>query len=118
MCSTTLLASSFCRRRFFRSATFAGRSWCPEVGLRFRDLTFRDRSEVESRIPKPTSGHLDRVTCWCPEVGLGILDFACRRRAVREGRDARPLCRVFIGDIIGEDADHSLVWNLDLTLPW
>ena len=49
----------------------------------FCNLTFRDRSEVESRIPKPTSGHLDRVTCWCPEVGLGILDFACRRRAVR-----------------------------------
>ena len=68
----SLFAPSFCRRRFFRSATFAGRSWCPEVGLRFRDLTFRDRSEVESKIPKPTSGHLGRVTCWCPEVGLGI----------------------------------------------
>ena len=72
MCSKTLFASSFCRRRFFRSTTFAGRSWCPEVGLRFLDSTFCDRSEVESRIPKPTSGHLDRVTCRCPEVGLGI----------------------------------------------
>ena len=32
--------------RDLRSATFAGRSWCPEVGLRSRALTFRDRSEV------------------------------------------------------------------------
>ena len=55
-----------------RVDTFAGRSWCPEVGLRFLDLTSCDRSEVESRIPNPTSGRLDRVTCWCPEVGLGI----------------------------------------------
>jgi len=37
MCSKTLFASSFCRRRFFRSTTFAGHSWCPEVGLRFLD---------------------------------------------------------------------------------
>ena len=69
-----VVRASFCCRRFFRSTTFAGRSWCPEVGLRFLDLTCCDRYEVESRIPKPTSGHLDRVTCWCPEVGLGILD--------------------------------------------
>ena len=27
---------------------------------------------MQSKIPKPTSGHLGRVTCWCPEVGLGI----------------------------------------------
>ena len=45
---------------------------CPEVGLRFRVLTFRDGSELESRIPKPTSGHLDRVTSFCPEVRLRI----------------------------------------------
>ena len=72
-----VVRASFCCRRFFRSTTFAGRSWCPEVGLRFLDFTFCDRYEVESRIPKPTSGHLDRVTCWCPEVGLGVPNFTC-----------------------------------------
>ena len=45
---------------------------CPEVGLRFRVLTFRDGSELESGIPKPTSGHLDRATSFCPEVRLRI----------------------------------------------
>ena len=64
-------------RRFFistylRRCDLRTSSKCPEVGLRFRVPTFRDGSELESRIPKPTSGHLDRVTCWCPEVGLGI----------------------------------------------
>ena len=65
-------ACFFCSMSLIASTTFAGRSWCPEVGLRFLDLTSCDRSEVESRIPNPTSGRLDRVTCWCPEVGLGI----------------------------------------------
>ena len=56
-----------------------------KVGLRFLDLTFRKNSEVESRFPNPTSGHLDRVTSWCPEVGLGIpiLKFSCRLLGVQ-----------------------------------
>ena len=82
----SLFASSFCWRRFYRFTNFAGRSWCPEVGLRFLDLTSCDRSEVESRIPNPTSGRLDRVTCWCPEVGLGILDSTSERSQKVESR--------------------------------
>ena len=66
-------ACFFCSMSLIASTTLAGRSWCPEVGLRFLDLTSCDRSEVESRIPNPTSGRLERVTCLCPEVGLGIL---------------------------------------------
>ena len=47
-------------------------SKCPEVGLRFRVPTFRDGSELESGIPKPTSAYLDRVISFCPEVRLRI----------------------------------------------
>ena len=65
--SRRLFISTSLRRRELRTS-----SWCPEVGLGIVVLSFRDRSEVKSRIPNPTSGHLDRVTCWCPEVGLGI----------------------------------------------
>ena len=33
---------------------------------------------MKSRIPKPTSGHLDRSFFFrCPEVGLGVLTFRC-----------------------------------------
>ena len=34
----------------------------------------RRRRMMNSRIPKRTSGHLDRVTCRCPEVGLGFVN--------------------------------------------
>ena len=90
LCSITLFASSFCRRRFFRSASFAGRSWCPEVGLRFRDLTFRDRSEVESKIPKPTSGHQQVTRPRCPEVCLGIFHSTSERSRKVKSRKRKP----------------------------
>ena len=83
----SLFASSFCWRRFFRSAIFLRRPWCPEVGLRFLDLTLCDRSEVNSRNPKRTSGHLDRVTCRCPEVGLGILNLTSGHLGLFRCRD-------------------------------
>ena len=63
---------------------------CPEVSLRFRALTFRDGSELESRIPKPTSGRLDRCTSWCPEVGLRFLDLTFCDRSEVESRIPKP----------------------------
>ena len=35
---------------------------------------------MKPRIPKPTSGHLDRsLFFWCPEVGLEFLNFEVSR---------------------------------------